>query len=406
MRAIFISYRRDDSEGHAGRLFEDLCARFGKDSVFMDVAGIEPGRDFRRVIEEQVASCGVLLAIIGKNWLTATDAAGHRRLDNTSDFVRLETANALKRDIPVIPVLVHDATMPDAEHLPADLKDLAFRNSVELTHARWGSDVQLLINALMPYVDSPAPVPVPAPIAAPPAPVGSHAPRWVAPVAVLALGAIGYVAWDRWSATRVVDEPVVAASAPLRVATAASSAAAASAPASAPASAAAPSPSPAPRPAVDKPAAPVVAASKPAVKVPLRETLRPMAPALAEARPGPAPSPAPAAAPVPAVMIAAAPAPAPATEILSRPSEPGLDLYGSPASAGMATRTIVIAPGTNYVNVTGGEIIRFDVDGKSFVWNFNGQRSSFDLARVAPPSLLTRKVMAYVAPNPMYPRRN
>jgi hypothetical protein len=106
------------------------------------------------------------------------------------------------------------------------------------------------------------------------------------------------------------------------------------------------------------------------------------------------------------VTIAAAPAPAPATEILSRPSEPGLDLYGSSAGAGMATRTIVIAPGTSYVNVTGGEIIRFDVDGKSFVWNFNGQRSSFDLARIAPPSVLTRKVTAYVAPNPMYPRRN
>jgi hypothetical protein len=73
MRAIFISYRRDDTEGHAGRLFRDLCERFGKDVVFMDVAGIEPGRDFRRVIEQQVASCGVLLAIIGKDWLTVTD---------------------------------------------------------------------------------------------------------------------------------------------------------------------------------------------------------------------------------------------------------------------------------------------------------------------------------------------
>ena len=66
MRAIFISYRREDSEGQAGRLFDDLTARFGEDSVFMDVAGIEPGRDFRRVIDEHVASCGVLLAMIGK----------------------------------------------------------------------------------------------------------------------------------------------------------------------------------------------------------------------------------------------------------------------------------------------------------------------------------------------------
>ena len=153
MRAIFISYRRDDAEGQAGRLFEDLEERFGKASVFMDVTGIEPGRDFRKVIEQQVASCGVLLAIIGKDWLTATDADGHRRLDDPADFVRLETAAALKRDIPVIPVLVRGAKMPRAEQLPEVLADLSFRNSVELSHARWVSDVQLLINALLPYVD-------------------------------------------------------------------------------------------------------------------------------------------------------------------------------------------------------------------------------------------------------------
>ena len=60
MRAIFISYRREDAEGQAGRLFDDLVRHFGEDSVFMDVAGIEPGRDFRRVIDEHVASCGML----------------------------------------------------------------------------------------------------------------------------------------------------------------------------------------------------------------------------------------------------------------------------------------------------------------------------------------------------------
>jgi hypothetical protein len=129
MRAIFISYRRDDTEGYAGRLFQDLRERFGKDSVFMDVAGIEPGRDFRRVIEQQVASCGVLLAVIGKSWLTVVDQQGQRRLDDAYDFVRLETASALKRDIPVIPVLVQQAEMPRPEQLPEDLKDLAFETA-------------------------------------------------------------------------------------------------------------------------------------------------------------------------------------------------------------------------------------------------------------------------------------
>ncbi len=152
MRAIFLSYRREDAEGQAGRLFDDLIKCFGEQSVFMDVAGIEPGRDFRRVIDEHVASCAVLLAIIGKTWLDTKDEGGHRRLDDPMDFVRLETASALKRDIPLVPVLVQGAHMPRAEQLPPDLVDLAFRNAVELTHARWESDLQILIKTLERYV--------------------------------------------------------------------------------------------------------------------------------------------------------------------------------------------------------------------------------------------------------------
>ena len=152
MRAIFLSYRRDDAEGEAGRLFDDLTSEFGTDRVFMDVAGIEPGRDFRKVIDQNVASCGVLLAMMGKGWIDAKDDAGRRRLDDPVDFVRLETASALRRDIPVIPVLVHGGRMPRSEQLPEDLKDLAYRNAVELTHARWDSDVQVLIKALRPHV--------------------------------------------------------------------------------------------------------------------------------------------------------------------------------------------------------------------------------------------------------------
>ena len=155
MRAIFISYRREDAEGQAGRLFNDLTEQFGEHSVFMDVAGIEPGRDFRRAIDEQVASCGVLLALIGKSWLDAKDESGRRRLDDPMDFVRLETASAMKREIPVIPVLVQGASMPRAEQLPPDLAELSYRNGVELTHARWDSDLQVLVKALRPHVELP-----------------------------------------------------------------------------------------------------------------------------------------------------------------------------------------------------------------------------------------------------------
>jgi len=148
LAGIFISYRRSDSQGEAGRLFDDLVIHFGEQSVFMDVAAIEAGRDFRKAIEEGVTKCGVLLVLIGLDWLEAKDEHGARRLEDPSDFVRIETASALKRDIPVIPVLVRGAKMPSSEHLPEELKDLAYRNCIELTHARWRSDVQLLVEAL------------------------------------------------------------------------------------------------------------------------------------------------------------------------------------------------------------------------------------------------------------------
>lgn len=148
MRAIFISYRRNDSEGEAGRLFDDLATHFGEPSVFMDVAAIDVGRDFRHAIDESVATCGVLLALIGPGWLDEKDNAGKRRLDDPGDFVRLETASALKRDIPVIPVLLRGAKMPQTDQLPSDLKDLAYRNCVELTHVRWKSDVKVLVGSL------------------------------------------------------------------------------------------------------------------------------------------------------------------------------------------------------------------------------------------------------------------
>jgi hypothetical protein len=157
VRSVFISYRRKDSEGESGRLFDDLASHFGSESVFMDVSAIEPGRDFRKAIDLSVTTCSVLLAIIGLEWTDLRDPLGRRRLEDPNDFVRIELASALRRDIPVIPVLVRGAKMPDIEQLPPDLKELVYRNAVELTHARWKSDVQLLIRALRPYLDVPGP---------------------------------------------------------------------------------------------------------------------------------------------------------------------------------------------------------------------------------------------------------
>src|SRR5256886_16232469 len=106
MGSIFLSYRRGDSVGQAGRLYDDLVAVFGSDSVFMDVAAIQPGRDFRKSIDQSLNSCGVFLSLVGKRWLLAKDTSGQRPLDDPADFVRIERGAALKRESSVIPVLV------------------------------------------------------------------------------------------------------------------------------------------------------------------------------------------------------------------------------------------------------------------------------------------------------------
>jgi hypothetical protein len=155
MSKIFISYRRDDAEEAAGRLSDHLVSQFGSENIFMDVDGISPGQDFRKAIDEILTKCDVLLAVVGKNWLDCKDEAGNRRLDDPRDFVRLEIANALKRDIPVIPVRVQGAYLPKADQLPDELKDFVFRNAFELTHERWNSDVHLLTEKLRRYMTDP-----------------------------------------------------------------------------------------------------------------------------------------------------------------------------------------------------------------------------------------------------------
>ena len=203
MDSIFLSYRREDSEGQAGRLYDDLVAVFGPDSVFMDVAAIQPGRDFRKSIDQSLNSCGVFLSLIGKNWLTAKDTSGQRRLDDPADFVRIETGAALKRDIPVIPVLVQGASTPKPDQLPDDLKELAFRNAVELTHPRWDSDIQVLIKALRPHISQPGPKPEPERVQP-----GSklRATKSLAVIAVLLGIVIGLVFYLR-PVKKVVDKP-------------------------------------------------------------------------------------------------------------------------------------------------------------------------------------------------------
>ena len=148
MSGIFISYRREDSAPYAGRLYDRLCAYFGAGQVFMDVDDIPPGANFLAQIEAKVASCDAIVAVIGKSWLTARNVQGQLRLSDPGDFVAMEIASALQRNILVIPTLVGGGTMPDRKDLPHELRDLAQRNAVTLNDQDFHRDTDQLIQAL------------------------------------------------------------------------------------------------------------------------------------------------------------------------------------------------------------------------------------------------------------------
>ena len=145
---VFISYRRDDSGGFAGRIYDRLSSRLGRENVFFDVDTIPPGRDFVEVLSERVGKCDALLAVIGKHWVLSADLENRRRLDDPQDFVRIEIEAALSRNVPVIPVLVDGAAMPHPKDLPDSLTKLIRRQAVEVSHARFESDAERLTQAL------------------------------------------------------------------------------------------------------------------------------------------------------------------------------------------------------------------------------------------------------------------
>lgn len=149
---IFLSYRRGDTAGHVGRLYDDLVRVFGADRVFMDVDGLHPGDEFITVLRQRLAESAVVLVAIGTRW-AGDRPDGMRRIDLTDDFVRLEVATALADPrTRVIPVLCDGASMPTDLILPPSLASLARRQSFELSDGRWRHDVHALFGAVTPSV--------------------------------------------------------------------------------------------------------------------------------------------------------------------------------------------------------------------------------------------------------------
>jgi hypothetical protein len=146
---VFISYRRDDSAGYAGRLHEELEQRLGADKVFRDVDTLQAGQDFVDTINLKLQECGALVALIGRDWLTARTASGALRLEQADDFVALEIETGLKRpDVVVIPVLVGGASMPAPAQLPPKIRALSRRHAIWLRDETWETDVDRLTAAI------------------------------------------------------------------------------------------------------------------------------------------------------------------------------------------------------------------------------------------------------------------
>jgi len=206
---VFISYRRSESGGHAGRLYDAMVARFGEPNVFMDI-DMQPGLDFVDRITDVVGACRVLLVVMGPDWGLAAEGDAQPRISHQHDFVRLEVATALRRpDVTVIPLLVEGARMPDPDDLPESLRALARRNALELSDTRWRSDIGRLLDVIETLlagapVSEPAParppehasVATPAAVARGPAPATplTNASAWLRAHTRLALAAVAVAA--------------------------------------------------------------------------------------------------------------------------------------------------------------------------------------------------------------------
>lgn len=197
---VFLSYRRDDAAGQAGRLRDALAARFGADAVFHDVSTIRPGENFVEAMTAAIASTDVMLVVIGPRWTTIAD--GDRpRLQDPDDYVHFELQTALASGKRIIPVTVAGASVPAAAELPGDLRALLTRQATDLRDTHWGADLEALLQALDPGRR----------------PAGARAmtrARAAAAVVVVIVGLVALLLWRPWSGASDDAQAVLPSCAP------------------------------------------------------------------------------------------------------------------------------------------------------------------------------------------------
>jgi peptidoglycan hydrolase-like protein with peptidoglycan-binding domain len=204
MASVFLNYRREDSSGYAGRIFDRLVARFGKTQIFRDIDRIEPGLDFTEVIDQSLKSCVAVLVLIGPKWLELRNDQGERRLDEPVDYVRFEIEQALERGVRVIPVLIPGmGHIPTEEELPESIRRLTRLHAFRLTEESWDAELNRLADLLQKLGLKPVP---PRPD---PAPRNSWIGKALMGLGVLFL--IGLVAslWeiDTWDQPELLPDP-------------------------------------------------------------------------------------------------------------------------------------------------------------------------------------------------------
>jgi hypothetical protein len=153
---VFISYRRLDSKSDARSICQRLEKAFGKGKVFIDIDSIRPGENFQSVLKKDLEKCNIMVVVIGLPWLELLRSSGPTDSETSHDYVHLEVASALERKLPIFPVLVDGATMPEAKDLPDDLKPLAFRQAFSVRHDSFPRDMLGLEQELRRSVSTPA----------------------------------------------------------------------------------------------------------------------------------------------------------------------------------------------------------------------------------------------------------
>jgi hypothetical protein len=149
MARIVISYRRSDSEAMTGRIYDCLVDHYGEKTVFRDLDSVPVGKDYRRQIEDAIRRADLVLAIVGPKW-SGPKRRGGSRIKEAKDTVRAEVEEALKRGVPIVPILVHDAEMPEAAELPSDIREFAYQNAATIDA---GQDFRAHMDRLLAQTD-------------------------------------------------------------------------------------------------------------------------------------------------------------------------------------------------------------------------------------------------------------